>query len=203
MTGHHRALILQGRPRQPLRTLLIFAVISAGVVAVIVLAPYLIADATPRTLMTMGVLFAAYRLRRRQFPPTITAQRAAADAPWRVRGEFQNARTGVSEDRAVTASALMHDGGVQLSCDDGSTLRIAPDHFDALTLREFQRLLERDGETDYSTVPVAVDAARTRLQRHVTAKAQFLRWAERPSFLVWVIALVAIELVCVVAIPRW
>lgn len=203
MTQHQRALALQGRPRQPLRTLLIFVAISAGVVAVIVLAPRVIADATPRTLVTMGVLFAAFRLRRRQFPPTITAQRAAGEATWRVRGEFQNAKVGVGEDRTVTASALAQDGGVQLSCADGSTLHIAPDHFDALTLREFQRLLGSDAETDFSTVPVTVDAARTRLQRHTTAKAQFLRWAERPSFLVWIIVLVAIELVCVVAIPRW
>lgn len=203
MTGHHRALVLQGRPRLPLRTLLVFCGISIGVVAVIVLAPRLIADATPRTLVTMGVLFAAYRLRRRQFPPTITAQRAAADAPWRVRGEFRNAKVGVGEDRTLTASALTQDGGVQLSCDDGATLHIAPDHFDALTLREFQRLLDSDPGTDFSTVPVAVDASRTRLQRHTNAKAQFLRWAERPSFLVWIIVLVAIELVCVVAIPRW
>lgn len=202
MNGHHRALVLQGRPRQPLRTLLIFVAISAGVIAVIVLAPYLIADATPRMLVTMAVLYAAFRLRRRQFPPTITAQRAAADAPWRVRGEFQGATVGVGDDRTVIASALADDGGVQLSCADGSTLSIAPDHFDALTLREFQRLLDSDGETDFSTVPVAVDAARTRLQRHTNAKAQFLRWAERPSFLVWIIVLVAIELLCVVALPR-
>jgi hypothetical protein len=202
MTEHQHALVLQGRPRQPLRTLLIFVAISAGVIAFILLAPRVIADATPRTLVTMGVLFAAFRLRRRQFPPTITAHRAAADATWRVRGEFHNVSVGVGEDRTVTASALAHDGGVQLSCADGSTLRIAPDHFDASTLREFQRLLGSDGETDFSTVPVAVDATRTRLQRHTNAQAQFLRWAERPSFLVWIIVLVAIELACVIAIPR-
>jgi hypothetical protein len=202
MTDHHRTLVLQGRPRQPLRTLLNFVAISAGVIAVIVAAPYLIADATPRMLVTMAALYGAFRLRRRQFPPTITAQRSATEARWRVRGEFHNATVGVGDDRTVIASALAQDGGVQLTCADGSTLRITPDHFEASTLREFQRLLESDTELDFSTIPVAADAARTRLQRHITEKAQFLRWAERPSFLVWIIVLVAIEVVCVVVIPR-
>jgi len=202
MTDHHRTLVLQGRPRQPRRTLLIFVAISAVVIAVILLAPHLIADATPRMLVTMAVLYGAFRLRRHQFPPTITAQRAATDTHWRVRGEFQNATVGVGDDRTVIASALALDGSVQLNCSDGSMLHIAPDHFDASTLREFRRLLNSDGELDFSTVNVAVDASRTRLQRHTTATAQFLRWAERPSFLAWIIVLVAIEVVCVVAFSR-